>query len=158
MLVLFVFDLVGRHLQNLLLLIRSRRLRAFGDHLPVEMVLGLRKDDAFAGNQLGRSGLIAARCHLHRFNQRLPDVLHDFATRRRLAGIESQRFTGFGENRDMVFGLVQILFPFLLQIIVAHALKCCLINLHASLFMFEGLKKQLLQLGGDEALYLCRNL
>ena len=110
------------------------------------MVLGLGEHDAFAGDQLGGADRPPRKRHLHRDHQRLAVVLHDLAAGRHLAGIEPQRLAGRGQDLDVVLGLLEILLPFLAQVVVEDALERGLVDEHAALLVLQRLQQKLFQL------------
>src|SRR5689334_2612533 len=113
------------------------------------MVLRLREHDTLACDKLRRSGIASGQRHLHGDRQRLSRVLNDLATRRHFIRVETERFTRRREHVYMLFGLLEILLPLLLQVGIDDALERGLIKNDASTFVLERLQQELSQLRLD---------
>jgi hypothetical protein len=86
------------------------------------VILGLGEHDALAGDELRGLGFTAAESVLHRVNERGAKRAKNRAAWRLLVGIDVNRFAYFAQDSLVVVRLLQILFPFLAQILVNRAL------------------------------------
>src|SRR4030095_13099870 len=138
MLVFLLFHLGARVLQSLAL----GALEALGelaDQLPVQMILRLRLDDAFGGDQLGRFLLAGVEGHLHGADQRFAHVRnHETPGSFRLR-VETELLEQPFDDLHMRLCLLEVLLPFLLQLVIDNAPQRGLVYEDAALFRFERL-------------------
>ena len=144
-LVLFLLDLLERRVQRLALL-AGELLGALAEQLPVEVVLRLGEHDALARDELRRfAGAGRARL-LHRLDERRAHAADDLAARGGLLGVDPERFAHVHELLFVLARLVEVLLPFLLEVVVHDALERVLIDLDSAPLVFERLQNQLVQL------------
>ncbi len=145
MLVLLLLDDLASFLERLLL--RAFEIGgALRQQLPVLMVLRLREDDAFAGDEL-RGRRIAGRLGLlQRGDERLTEAADDVSTRRRLVGVDLELLQNLLQDLDVRIRLLQVSRPLVPQLFGDRAAKRCLVDLDASTLVLERLKQELLEL------------
>ena len=96
-----------------------RTLEFFGrltEKLPILMVLGFGRDDAFRRDELSGLEIIHLEGHFHRLHQRLTLMPDDPASRSVLGRVEPHRFNQPAHDLFMVARLLQVLLPFLFQV------------------------------------------
>jgi len=140
MFVLFVLDLFVGRAQDLCNL-AVELVRALPDQLPIQMILGLGEYHALARHQLGGSGVARGERHLHGLHEGLARVLDDLAPGRLLARVEAQALAHGCEDYDMVFRLLEILLPFVAEVLVQYTFESRLVNENATLLVFQGLEQ-----------------
>ena len=87
------------------------------------MILRFGLRHAFAGDELRTRRVATLLGELHRLDQALADMAHDPAARRLLLGVEPELLEKRLHDLDVALRLLQILLPFLAQLIVADAGK-----------------------------------
>src|SRR4030095_2862361 len=120
-LVLLVLDFVVGFGERLLLF-SVELLGDLADPLPVLVILCLGEDDALRGHDLGRVFVALVARHLDGLDQALSVMPDDAAPRRVLVQIHAQRLEDIAQDLFVPPRLLQVLLPFLLQVIVLRAL------------------------------------
>ena len=110
------------------------------------MVLRLREDDAFAGDEL-RGRRIAGRLGLlQRRDERLTEAADDVSARRRLVGVDLELLQNLLQDLNVRIRLLQVSRPLVPQLFGDRAAKRRLVDLDAAALVLERLKQELLEL------------
>ena len=110
------------------------------------MILRLGLDDTLGGDQLRGLGHARLERHLHGAHEGLADVPHHLAPGGLGLRIELERLEQLEHDLLVVLGLLEILLPFLLQLVVLDAAERRLVHGDAALLGLERLIEELVDL------------